>query len=79
MLFLNSRDKAQIQQFIRQIYSKFKSYFDATNVPHGYLPLDLKPKTPEYLRVRTNIFPENVRNYVYVQNNTSREFNYNNV
>ena len=30
----------------------------ATSVPYGYLVIDLKPFTPEHLRMRTDVFDE---------------------
>ena len=32
------------------------TFNDATSIPHGYLLVDLKPNTPDYLRFRTQIF-----------------------
>ena len=32
------------------------AFNDATSIPHGYLLVDLKPNTPDYLRFRTHIF-----------------------
>ena len=71
VIFKNPRDRSQISHMGRQVYpenSKFlqEAYFDATSQPHGYLLLDLKQDTPEFCRVRTNIFPDDVINYVYV-------------
>ena len=34
-----------------------EAYRDATSIPFGYLFADLKPETPEDLRLRSNIFP----------------------
>jgi hypothetical protein len=39
---------------------------DATKNPYGYLLIDLKPETDERYRIRTNIFPDDDRQYVYV-------------
>ena len=68
VLFKNPRDVMQIATLARQIgRSKFlvEAFNDATTNPFGYLLIDLKPDTPENLRVRTNIFPDE-RHYVYV-------------
>ena len=70
ILFKNPRDVTQIATLARQMYvgrSKFliEAFNDATTKPFGYLLLDLKPDTPEHLRVRTNIFPDE-RHYVYI-------------
>ena len=32
------------------------AFNDATSTPHGYLLVDLKPNTPDYLGFRTQIF-----------------------
>ena len=69
-LFKSARDKSQIIHLAKQMYpgqSKFmqESYNDATSAPHGYLFIDLKPLTPEKMRLRTNIFPGE-KQFVYV-------------
>lgn len=35
-------------------------------MPHGYLYIDLKQATPDILRIRTNVFPDET-NYVYIK------------
>lgn len=62
-LFKNPRDTAQIFYLARQIFptnSKFlvESYIDSTKEPYSYLLIDLKPTTPEELRVRSGLFKE---------------------
>ena len=62
ILFKNPRDKQQVATLARQMYpgrSKFliEVYQNATQGSYGYLLMDLKPTTPEDLRVRTNILP----------------------
>ena len=37
---------------------------DATSIPHGYLLVDLKPNTPDYLRFRTQIFQTGFQNQI---------------
>ena len=69
--FKNPRDKAQIQHLARQICPeniKFiqEAYADATFKPHGYLLIDLKQNTLEELRYRSNIFPSDENQFVYV-------------
>jgi hypothetical protein len=69
-MFNNPRDKSQIYHLARQMYptnSLFlvDAYTEVTKEPHSYLMLDLKQKTPENLRVQTNIFPEETR-YCFV-------------
>lgn len=68
--FKNPRDRAQIKHLARQVYPeqpKFieESYADATKTPHGYLLLDLKQSTPDQMRVRTCVFPDDTHHYVY--------------
>ena len=71
VLFKNPRDLGQISHLGRQMYpgkSRFlvESFSDATTAPYGYLFLDLKANTEEKLRVRTNIFPDDRLNFVYI-------------
>ena len=71
VLFKNPRDVNQVATLGRQMYagrSNFlvESFRDATQRPYGYLLLDLKPQTEDKYRVRTNIFPDDERQYVYV-------------
>lgn len=71
ILFKNPRDRAQVQHLGRQVCPenpKFlqEVYLDATSQPFGYLLLDLKQTTPENCRYRTNIFPDDAAQYVYV-------------
>lgn len=68
--FKNPRDRAQIKYLARQMYpdnTKFivDAYSDATKTPHGYLLLDLKQSTPDNMRVRTTVFPDDSYQYVY--------------
>ncbi len=68
--FKNPRDRAQIKHLARQVYpdqSKFieEAYTDATQPAHGYLLLDLKQSTPDQLRVRSCVFPDDIHQYVY--------------
>ena len=67
----NPRDVTQVATLAKQMYpgnTKFmvEAYRDATSTPYGYLLVDLKPQTVEQLRLRTNIFPDEV-NYAYVR------------
>lgn len=62
ILFKNPRDAGQFAVLARQMYptnSKFavEAFRDATEVPFGYLLVDLKPDTEEKHRLRSNIFP----------------------
>ena len=71
ILFKNPRDAVQIAYLGRQIFSDKGKYFrevltDTTSRPYGYLLVDLKPTTPNKLRLRTDIFPpEMTIVYVY--------------
>ena len=71
VLFKNPRDATQVATLARQMYpgkSKFllEAFEDATKEPYGYLLIDLKPETDEKYRIRTNIFPDDDRQYAYV-------------
>lgn len=71
VFFKNPRDRAQIRYLARQIYPdnpKFieEAYVDATRNPHGYLLIDLKQSTPEEMRIRTTVFPDDPVNFVYL-------------
>ena len=70
VLFKNPRDNSQISHLAKQIFPgrvKFvqESFVDATQRQYGYLLVDLKPTTPEDLRLRTDIF-DGLRQTVYV-------------
>lgn len=70
VLFKNPRDRAQIKHLARQVYpddTRFieEAYTDATRAPHGYLLLDLKQTTPDDMRVRTCVLPDEKQQYVY--------------
>ena len=71
VMFKNPRDAGQVATLARQMYpgkSKFviEAYEDATKEPYGYLLIDLRPDTNERYRIRTKIFPDDERQYVYV-------------
>lgn len=60
VLFNNPMDKQQILTLSRQMYPEnpqhlLRHFKEATSKPYGYLLIDLKPTTSEYLRMRTNI------------------------
>lgn len=74
VFFKNPRDRAQIRYLARQVYPdnpKFieEAYADATRVPHGYLLVDLKQSTPEEIRIRASVFPDDAANIVYLPKN----------
>jgi hypothetical protein len=71
IVFKNPRDSLGISTLARQIYPnnpKFlvESFQDATKNPYGYLLLDMHQRTPESMRLRTNILPYD-RQIVYVK------------
>lgn len=71
VLFKSPRDAAQVEHLARQMFprnSKFmrEAFADATSEPYSYLLVDLKPDTPEDLRLRSKIFPEELQT-VYVR------------
>jgi hypothetical protein len=71
VMFKNPRDANQVTTLARQMYpgrSKFmvEAFKDATKNPYRYLLTDLKPETDERYKIRTNIFPDDDRQYVYV-------------
>ena len=68
IMFKSPRDKLQIQCLGRQVYPSHQKYFmsayeQSTELPHGYLLLDLKQITPDNLRLRTRIVPTSETNF----------------
>ena len=64
VLFRNPRDNNQIRHLARQMYpgkrsqTMIEAFEDATTcTPYGTLVVDLKPSTPDLLRLRSNILP----------------------
>ena len=60
IVFKNPRDNQQIATLARQMYPRksqflIEAFQDATKNPFGYLLIDLKPTTAEFLRIRTDI------------------------
>lgn len=79
VLFKNPRDRAQIQHLARQLYpedSRFlqEAYYDSTIKPYSYLLIDLKQSTPEELRFRSCIFPDDEYQYVYIPKYSSSSY-----
>ena len=71
VLFKSPRDAVQVQHLARQMYpgkTRFmqEAFEDATAKPYSYLLVDLKPNTPEQLRLRANIFPDELQT-VYIR------------
>ena len=72
VVFKNPRDASQASHLGKQMYPRKLKYFqaaykDATSVAHGYLLCDLRQETPDHLRLRTSIFPEDPSHIVYVE------------
>lgn len=73
--YKSPRDRSQISTLARQISPGNAAYIseifaDATQVPYGYLLLDLTQTTPDHLRYRTKIFPDDVpHNVIYLPKN----------
>ncbi|XP_070548904.1 uncharacterized protein [Ptychodera flava] len=67
----SKKDGTQITHLVKQMYpghTRFiqEAFTNASREPYGYLLIDLKPNTPEVLRLRTNIFPGETA-FVYVR------------
>lgn len=73
--YKNPRDRVQFSTLARQICPQNVPYMneifqDATSEPYGYLVMDLTQTTPDHLRNRTKIFPDdNPSNVIYVPKN----------
>lgn len=72
VVFKNPRDASQATHLGKQMYPRKLKYFqeaykDATGVAHGYLLCDLRQETPDHLRLRTGIFPDDREHIVYVE------------
>ena len=71
VIFKNPRDASQITHLAKQMYPghvRFlqEVFLDATSEAYGYLLIDLKQETPEHLRLRTTIMPNEIQ-YVYMR------------
>ena len=71
VVFKNPRDVSQMTTLAKQMYPglvKFvqEAFADATSTPYGYILVDLKQDTPEDLRLRTSILPDDAVQYVYM-------------
>jgi hypothetical protein len=70
----NPSDQLQAQTLARQIFPTNKRFFteshrDACSEPYGYLLVDMEPTTPDTVRLRACIFPDDECNYVYQPKN----------
>lgn len=73
IVFKNCRDKTQIRTLGSQFAPGNKwlvsAFMDITkDKPYSYMLMDLHPRTPESLRIRTNIIPEHGILTVYQEN-----------
>ena len=71
IVFKNPRDSLGISTLARQMYPNnvnflLQSFQDATKKPYGYFLMDLHQPTPENMRLRTNILPDE-QQVVYVK------------
>ena len=62
VLFKNPRDKGKAGILARQMFpSKWKSLLsaveDAHRNPYSFLVVDLRPETPDQIRIRSDIMP----------------------
>ena len=67
----NPRDSSQLANLARQMYpgrGAFvqEAFADATASPYGYLLIDLKQNTPDDMRLRTSVLPDDAHQWVYV-------------
>ena len=65
-LLKNPRDRSQVMAFGRQLYPSDSKYFleaydDATSEPFSYLLVDVSPRTPDKLRLRSKIIPRYIK------------------
>jgi hypothetical protein len=63
VLFKNLTDVSHIMALAHQMYPRKTQFFlevfaRATTRPHGYMVIDMKQNTPDILRLRTFIFPD---------------------
>lgn len=64
VLFKNRRDHKQVRHFASQMYSKegvanfMEAYQDATAAAYEYLVVDIHSDSPDHVRIRSKIFPE---------------------
>ena len=71
IVFKNPRDSSQLANLARQMYpgrGAFvqEAFADATASPYGYLLIDLKQNTPDDMRLRTSVLPDDAHQWVYV-------------
>jgi len=66
----NPGDALHVKTLNKQIFGGSKhfieAYNDATDKPFGYLLIDLTQPSPDNLRLRTHIFPDESYQLIYV-------------
>ena len=70
IIFKNPRDKSQIRYFARQaalakVQNALEVFEDCTKRSYGYLHCDFSQNTPEEIRYKTNILPDEQPVIVY--------------
>lgn len=73
LLCKNRRDQSQIMHLGKQLFPTHLKFFqevyeDATKKPYSYLFIDLRSDTPEQMRLRTQILPNQIQ-YIYQMKN----------
>ena len=72
----NPRENQQFRNLARQISpANYKyiidAYAECTKLPHSYICLDLQQQTPDFLRVRSNITPDEFPMRVWMEKSAS--------
>lgn len=65
VLLRNPSDKLQVMNLGKQLFPRKQKYFmdahtDACSIPYGYLLIDMDPESCDEIRLRTNIFPNEI-------------------
>jgi len=76
LLLKNPRDVQPVATLARQVYADdwrhaVEAYRHATRQPFGYVLFDLHPRTPDHLRLRTDILPEDDVEHAYIKRSTN--------
>jgi len=76
LLLKNPRDVQPVAALARQVYADdwrhaVEAYRHATRQPFGYILFDLHPRTPDHLRLRTDILPEDDTEHAYIKRSTN--------
>ena len=76
VIFKNPRDQTQITTLGLQMFGKGdtlikKAYSDISKTPHSYLLLDFDQEVNPCKRVRSNIFPDDEENIIYIKKGVS--------